>query len=386
MQGTLREIDVNSILKLIEFGQRSGELLIESSTGQFWFVFFLNGEIIYATDPESNLTRLRDYLRGLKLNKALEQVITPNLSINALEYGQIWSLLETKILTPIQATSIIQNMVAEVLFDILGLHQGSFVFESGSALSPQLTTFKVSPLSNKVLKQLQAWKQLYPLIQSSHQCPVLLHQTTVANFGDLIDGKTSVRQLARYTEQSIFAVAKSIYAAIKEGVIAIAPVASPLTSKVKKESWRIVCIDDSVTICRAVEYILHNHGYQVTSISNPVRALSLVFQLKPSLIFCDIGMPELDGYELCAMFRKSTIFSKIPIIMLTGKDGFIDRVKARMVGATEYLTKPFGEKELVTTVEKYLGNSHVSNVETQGHPEFFALDSGDKNLDMLGMG
>jgi twitching motility two-component system response regulator PilG len=66
-------------------------------------------------------------------------------------------------------------------------------------------------------------------------------------------------------------------------------------------------------------------------------------------------MPELDGYEICAMLRKSTAFRQTPIVMLTGKDGFIDRVKARMVGATDYLTKPFGESELLMLVEKYVG-------------------------------
>ncbi|MFN8969786.1 MAG: response regulator [Pseudanabaena sp.] len=123
--------------------------------------------------------------------------------------------------------------------------------------------------------------------------------------------------------------------------------------QVKVKSPRILCIDDSVTICRAVEYILHNHGFQVMAVSSPIKALSLIFQHNPDLILCDITMPEIDGYELCGMLRKSSAFAKVPIIMLTGKDGFIDRVKARMVGATEYLTKPFGEKELLTTVEKY---------------------------------
>jgi twitching motility two-component system response regulator PilG len=89
------------------------------------------------------------------------------------------------------------------------------------------------------------------------------------------------------------------------------------------------------------------------AISSPIKALSIIFQQKPDLVLCDIAMPELNGYELCGMLRKSTAFAKTPIIMLTGKDSFIDRVKARMVGATEYLTKPFGEKELLTTVEKY---------------------------------
>jgi twitching motility two-component system response regulator PilG len=66
-------------------------------------------------------------------------------------------------------------------------------------------------------------------------------------------------------------------------------------------------------------------------------------------------MPELDGYEICAMLRNSTAFRQIPIVMLTGMEGFIDRVKARIVGATHYLTKPFGESELLMLVEKYIG-------------------------------
>ena len=90
-------------------------------------------------------------------------------------------------------------------------------------------------------------------------------------------------------------------------------------------------------------------------IEDPVQALSQVFQIRPQLILCDIAMPVLDGYEVCAMLRQSTAFRPIPIIMLTGKDGFIDRVRAQMVGATDYLAKPFGAEELVMLVEKYLG-------------------------------
>ena len=66
-------------------------------------------------------------------------------------------------------------------------------------------------------------------------------------------------------------------------------------------------------------------------------------------------MPEPDGYEICAMLRQSSAFRQTPIVMLTGKDGFIDRVKARMVGSTDYLTKPFGETELTVLIEKYIG-------------------------------
>ncbi|MGL5509494.1 MAG: response regulator, partial [Microcoleaceae cyanobacterium] len=88
------------------------------------------------------------------------------------------------------------------------------------------------------------------------------------------------------------------------------------------------------------------------------QALGQVFQWQPDLILCDIAMPSLDGYEVCSMLRNSTRFRQTPIIMLTGIDGFIDRLKARIIGATDYLTKPFGESELLMLIEKNIGPGH----------------------------
>lgn len=352
MQGTLREIDVNTIIHLIEIGQRTGELLIESSEGKFWFLFFNNGELIYATDTDSNLTRLRDYLHGLGLDHALDRLATSKLGINVLEYGQIWALLEAKILSPDQAKLILESTMREVLFDILSLYHGTFVFEIGPSLTPKLTSLKFSQISSDHYRQLQQWKQFYPALQSVNQCPILLANDALPHLSSWIDGKTTIRQLSRYSGFDICQIGQSIYQASASGE-ALVPTLEVEPQQAKEHSPRILCIDDSVTICRAVEYILNNHGYQVMAASSPTKALSLIFQYKPDLVLCDITMPELDGYELCGMLRKSSAFAKVPIIMLTGKDGFIDRVKARMVGATEYLTKPFGERELLTTVEKY---------------------------------
>ncbi|MFN8969787.1 MAG: DUF4388 domain-containing protein [Pseudanabaena sp.] len=195
MQGTLREIDVHTIIHLIEFGQRTGELLIESSTGKFWFLFFDNGELIYATDTDSNLTRLRDYLHGLGLDHALDHLSSSKLGINVLEYGQIWALLEAKILTPDQAKSILESTIREVLFEIIGLYQGTFVFEISAALTPKLTKFKFSQISSEHSRQLQTWKRFYPVLQSIDQCPILLTQEALPLLNTWIDGKTTIRQL-----------------------------------------------------------------------------------------------------------------------------------------------------------------------------------------------
>lgn len=383
MQGKLSEIDIRSILQLIELGQRTGELFVEthgtsgSSTrtdNHFsWFVFFLNGQIIYAGHSASNLDRLRSYLRRYKLEKALDQTSGSSIAtINAPEYGYLWALLEKHVITPAQGRSIIQGMVQETLFDLLSLHQGSFIFELSSALSPQLITLEIAPLIAQIMKQVQEWKQFHPHIQSPDQCPIItnaaqLRETlTATSFRALewwVDGKTSLRQMARYLNRDIVTVARAVYPYVQQGLVQVNYSALEESAIQKRDMSllqrdkvpRIVCIDDGATIRKTVEYILNRHGYEASAISSPLKALSLVFYLKPDLILCDITMPELDGYEVCAMLRTSSLFRETPIIMLTGKDGFIDRVRARMVGATDYLTKPFGEGELLMLVERYVG-------------------------------
>ncbi|MEG4393710.1 response regulator [Microcoleus sp. BROC3] len=388
MQGNLSEIDIRSILQLIELGQRTGELFVEaysstgSSTGtpptqrslagQSWYVFCFNGQIIYATQSAGSLFRLRDYLRRYKADTALDKIQVPYMaSTNAPEYGYLWALLENHILTPAQGRNIIQSMIHETLFDLLSLHQGSFTFEMGPALAPQLTSLEISSLLAKIVKQVQQWKQFHPHIQSPNQCPVISDPSElrvalpVNTFNTLrrwADGHTSIRQMARYLNRDVLTVAKAIYPFVQQGLVQVfyEPSVAPANNKKEWSSLetkvpRVVCIDDDNIIRKTVESILNEHGYEATAIGNPLQALSLVFQLKPDLILCDIAMPELDGYEICAMLRNSTAFRQTPIVMLTGIDGFIDRVKARMAGATDFYTKPFGESELLMLVEKYVG-------------------------------
>ena len=121
----------------------------------------------------------------------------------------------------------------------------------------------------------------------------------------------------------------------------------------------------SIAVCKSVEFTLQLEGYEVTSCSHPLEFLSLIFQSEPDLILCDIAMPELNGYELCAMLRCSSMFRQTPIVMLTGKDWFIDRVRARMVGSTDYLTKPFTERELLMIVEKHLQLNRIHSTQQQ---------------------
>ncbi|MBD2626568.1 response regulator [Trichormus variabilis] len=401
MQGNLNEIDICSILQLIELGQRTGQLWVEAhssyqshklseeevskhhpaweSKPQSWFVFFLNGQIVYCQAGESSLSRIDDYLRYYRIEKRLNKMQLATLeSTNSPEYAYLWALLEHNIITPQVARNIIHGLVHETLFDLLSLHQGSFIFDLGTALVPQLTSLEIGILVTKITKQVQEWKQLYPHIQSPEQLPVLadiarlsdsLPASTVNKLQHWADGKTSLRQLARYLNRDILTVAKAIYPYVQQGWLQLV-YSVTLNPNIKIDSWeqvdkrkrRIVCIEDAIAICETVESILKPQGYEAISITQPLEALSLVFQLKPDLILCDIAMPELDGYEICAMLRHSRAFRLVPIIMLTGKEGFIDRVRARMIGATDYLTKPFVDTELLMLVEKYINIDSVVGI------------------------
>jgi len=392
MQGNLNEIDIRSILQLISLGQRTGQLLVEAcfhnsdqltnhytarhhhswnSEKQFWFVFFLNGNIIYCQQGDTDLSRIDDYLHYYRIKTRLnEQQLASLGSENAPEYGYLWALIERNIIDPKVGHSIIHSLVYETLFDLLSLHQGSFIFRQGATLTPQLTSLEIGPLVYEVTQQIQEWKQLYPHIQSSEQLPILadivqlessLPAATINKLQHWADGKTTLRQLARHLNRDILTVAKAIYPYVQQGWLQLV-YSSPNNSLTQRKKSglddnypvRIVCIDDTKTICETVELILKPQGYDAIALNNPLEAISLIFQLQPDLILCDIAMPQLDGYEICAMLRHSTAFQNIPIIMLTGKDQFIDRVRATMVGATDYLTKPFGDTELLMLVEKYI--------------------------------
>ncbi len=114
----------------------------------------------------------------------------------------------------------------------------------------------------------------------------------------------------------------------------------------------IACIDDSKAVQRQVKMTLELEGYEVVAITEPARALTALVRRRPEVILMDINMPDIDGYELCRMLRQSRQLKDVPIVMLTGRDGLIDRLRAQLVGANSYLTKPFAPEQLMQAVQK----------------------------------
>lgn len=126
------------------------------------------------------------------------------------------------------------------------------------------------------------------------------------------------------------------------------------TASASKNIYKVVCVDDSQTMLDQIKYFLDDESFLVFGISDPVKALMQIVRLKPDLILLDVNMAGINGYELCRLLRNHSLFKSKPIIMVTGNTGVIDRVKARLMGSSGYLTKPFVQSDLLKVIFRHL--------------------------------
>ncbi|HWQ94489.1 MAG TPA: twitching motility response regulator PilG [Gammaproteobacteria bacterium] len=121
---------------------------------------------------------------------------------------------------------------------------------------------------------------------------------------------------------------------------------------------KVMVIDDSKTIRRTAETLLKKAGCDVITAVDGFEALSMIADQRPDIIFVDIMMPRLDGYQACALIKHNQLFKTTPVIMLSSKDGLFDRARGRIVGSEQYLTKPFTKEELFGAIKRYVVKSH----------------------------
>jgi twitching motility two-component system response regulator PilG len=129
-----------------------------------------------------------------------------------------------------------------------------------------------------------------------------------------------------------------------------------MTTLTQLSGLKVMVIDDSNTIRRSAEIFLLQAGCQVLLAEDGFDALAKIADHQPDVIFVDIMMPRLDGYQACALIKRHQKYRSIPVIMLSSKDGVFDRARGRMVGCDQYLTKPFSKEELLKAVAEQAGN------------------------------
>ncbi|MBL1200911.1 MAG: response regulator [Nostoc sp. ZfuVER08] len=306
----------------------------------YWSIYLEDGKLTYASYSDKLFERLDSHLRRLSqqipaLNSAIRiqmrlmfETKNEHQSILNADYQAICWLVNQDLITPVQAGNLIDELAKEVLESFLCLKEGSYEFSPENSLNelPKFCRLDLRLLVEHCQKQLRNRQNIQSSIPAGASSQVLPQLQIKL-------GQKSPRQIN-------FDISEN------NNLVTELPVG--------KTTYTIACIDDSQTVLNSIKHFLDENTFSVVMINDPVKALMQILRSKPDLILLDVEMPSLDGYELCSLLRKHSAFKNIPIIMVTGRTGFIDRAKAKMVRSSGYLTKPFTQSELLKMVFKYL--------------------------------
>ena len=213
---------------------------------------------------------------------------------------------------------------------------------------------------------------LAPVLRRPEQLQQMVSPFVYKNLVNLINGKSTLRDLAVKMKHNVLPLTRSLLSYVLKGIIELVEVPdlplrvtevnnnSPTTQPKKRPAPLIACVDDSPQVCKMLENIITSNGLRFVKIQDAVQALPTLIQDKPDLIFLDLIMPVASGYEICTQLRRISTFANTPIIILTGSDGLLDRVRAKVVGSTDFLTKPVVADKVMAIVRKYLPTPSVS--------------------------
>ncbi|MCC5619166.1 response regulator [Nostoc sp. CHAB 5836] len=314
-----------------------------------WSIYLEDGKLTYASYSDKLFERLDSHLRRLSqqipaLNSATRvqmqlmfETKNEHQSIQNADYQAICWLVNQGYINSVQAASLINELAKEVLESFLCLKEGSYEFSSESSLDelPKFCRLDLRLLVEHCQKQLRNRQNIQSSIPSGAGSQVL-----------------STTQTSQFQPQLQIKLGQKLPISINFDIPEINQNTQP---SVGKKLYTIACIDDSQTVLNSMKHFLDENTFSVVMINDPVKALMQILRSKPDLILLDVEMPSLDGYELCSLLRKHSAFKNTPIIMVTGRTGFIDRAKAKIVRSSGYLTKPFTQSELLKMVFKYLG-------------------------------
>jgi chemotaxis family two-component system response regulator PixG len=378
----------------LSLGEFTGLLIVQTSD-RLWKILFYRGKIVWAIDgnnPNRFWQRLLFiYNKKFKLaDLPREKINSPlvNLAIDheVWQYVSLINLLDQGKLKEKELKNIITLGIEEVLFDIFQAnHLDQLAFRSIQE------TFNKEPLIQVNVAEILAtvangwgvWSQNSLVSVSPNQAPVINHpvklysQTSPIIYQKLItaiNGTRTLREIAMEMNQDLLLLTRSLMPYINTGVIDLVYLPDfpdqkmvgninkhdqKSTPSVKKNDDKtihenhkskretlIVHIDDSITSCQRMEILAKKLGCRLITINDSTKALPILLENKPDLIFLDLIMPLVSGYEICSQLRRISVFSKTPIIILTAKDGIIDRIKSKAIGASAFIHKPLDIKHL----------------------------------------
>jgi two-component system, chemotaxis family, response regulator PixG len=368
--------DTIAHLKDIKLKCFSGNFIIQVESAPSWMLSFALGRLGWISGGIESIDRWQRNLAIACLDLPLDRLVKTNsheeIFLNSNALAQQWAAVE-------------------VLFDIIQISQlGGYpisyqkiaIEHNNIQSNSSLPLLDIEPILTKAIQTWQEWTNAglanyfpsrFPILQKSHQLSQLVLEHNLQEIALSIDGNRSLRSLAIHHRRHLLDFTQSLLPLLKSGAIALAvqPKSKLIGSENRDNSLSgifqegdilksrplIACIDDSILIYQNLEKILTKYEYRSYGVQDPFKILPTLIRNKPDLILLDLLMPVVNGYEVCEQIRKTPRLKDIPVIILTGKDGWIDRMRSKLVGADGFLTKPVSPQALLRIIEKYTSNS-----------------------------
>ncbi len=379
----LREFTASKQIKLFTSLQQakiSGQLTFTNSQQRTqWHFYLYLGGIVYAT---GGVHPVRRWQRNLITNLPQipfdlanwQEELTQNevdLNNNVWEYERLILWLKQNIITSEQAKNAILFSLTEILFDLTQGREVVCRINQNHILSPQLKPVEAEELIINNQKLWQNWQQANIAVRSANLAPVILQPkqlqkiTTISAYQglcELLNGNCTLRDLAVQLKTSPLQVTCSLLPYIQSGIFGLVEVSDllellppkNLDFNYQSERPLIACVDDSPIVSHMMKQIISFAGCRYLGINQPLEAVKALLDSKPDLIFLDVVMPQISGYDLCAQLREHQEFEQTPIIFLTSSSGIVDRIQAKMVGSSDFVKKTIDADELLHKIVEYL--------------------------------
>ena len=380
--------DLNKLYnRLIYFKRRqfTGQISIKGSGKTIWKIYLCLGRLVWAdggVHPYRSWKRLIDkYCPNVDWYRT---DIDFSGKFDGGDYHALKVLLERKLIGREQAIELVKTRAKEIFFDLLqieekqplriNLEEASTSSFLTSGLQMSISLVNIEQVLDDANQAWSIWQQKGLGKWSPNLAPVMRHQGRMReevsgiiyqNFVRLLDGQRTLRDLSTSMGKDVRKLTSSLVPYIQQDLLDIvevedinAPTNSKkfsITQEIKDLSKPLVaCIDDSPQVCKILEQIITKYGYRCVSIQEPLQALPSLIKANPDFIFLDIGMPIINGYEICTQVRRVGKLKNTPIVFLTGNDGIIDRVRAKVSGANAFVPKPIEIEKIVNILNKYI--------------------------------
>lgn len=381
---------------------------IQASRELKWSLYFYLGRLIWAGGGACSLERWQRLVNHYC--PEISQLKEINLETSKFDgYLLLFSILKQDITKRSQIIALVKDTLDEVLFDIvqyrhhlnynnpnrqLSNRQFSFTYDYSDCPKAGFTLARIDQTLTTATQKWQLWQKMKLTSYSPNLVPIIrqpeLLRQNLANSMDeylllkkFVDGKQTIRSLALTLHQPLPDLTSFFVQYISSGIISFLEVQktrendvvqntehylpkqspeiklSPINNLSGGQSSRqstplVMCIDDSPTVCTQMKQIIMSEGCRFFEIQDPIIAIPKLLKIQPDLIFLDLVMPIVNGYELCTQIRRISQAKNTPIVILTGKDGLIDRVRTKIVGANDFISKPVNQEQVLSILHKYM--------------------------------